>query len=177
MRSVFGPVLAGLAVLAFVGQAAASDVEVKGPHICCKQCVKIVEGLLGKVDGVSDVKADVQGKTVKFTAANDKAVSAGIKALTDGGFSGSATNDGKEVKSKLPAVAKGDKLESVKIAKVHVCCTQCQNAIKDVFKDHKVSFEGKGPQRTVVVEGMDVYAGTVVEALRKAGFNGSVSKK
>jgi copper chaperone CopZ len=173
MRFLVGSVLA----VVLVGSAVASDVEVKGPHICCKQCVKVVEGILAKVDGVSNVSADTTTKTVKFTAADSKAVAAGLKALTDGGFSGAATNDGKEVKSTLAPVEKGDKLDSVKIAKVHVCCPQCQNAIKGLFKDQKVSFDGKGAQRTVVIEGGDVYAGSVIEALRKAGFNGSVEKK
>lgn len=177
MRFAFSTLLASVAAVLFIGQAAASDVVVKGPHICCKQCVKIVEGILAKVDGVSNVDADIKGRTVKFTAKDEKAANAGVKALVDGGFFGSATNDGKDLKVNVAAVAKGDKLDTVKVAKVHVCCGLCQTAIKNTFKDLKVSFEGKGAQRTVIIEGAEVYAGTVVEALRKAGFNGSVEKK
>ncbi len=172
MRYVFGIVLAGLAVVGLAGQGAASEVEVKGPHICCKQCVKIVGGILAKVDGVSDAKCDIKTKTVTFTATDEKAAKAGVKALIDGGFFGSATNDGKELKSTVAAVKKGDKLDKVSVKSVHVCCGQCQTAIKDLFKDAKVSFEEKGPQRTVVIEGGELYRGSVLEALRKAGFNG-----
>jgi len=68
MRSLLGFV----AVVLFVGQAAASDVEIKGPHICCKQCVKVVGGILAKVDGVSDAKCDIQAKTISFTAKDEK---------------------------------------------------------------------------------------------------------
>ena len=177
MRYLFGVVLAGLAA-AFLsaGQAAASDVEVKGPHICCKQCVKVVGTILGKVDGVSDVSADIQTKTVKFTAKNEKAANAGFKALIDGGFFGTATNDGKELKADVKGGKKGKKVDVVVVKDVHVCCGQCQKAIKELFKDDKVSFEEKGPQRTVRIEGTELYRGTVLEALRKAGFNGIVDK-
>jgi copper chaperone CopZ len=169
-------VLAGLAVLGFFGQAAASDVEVKGPHICCKQCVGAVQKILDKVEGVSNVKADVKSKTVTFTATDEKAAKAGVKALVAGGFFGAATNDGKELKFDAPAPKKGDKLDKVSVKDVHACCGMCNNAIKGLFKGSTVTFEGKGPQRTVVIEGGDLYAGSVIEALRKSGFNGTIEK-
>ena len=169
--------LAGLAVtMLAAGPAAAEKVEVKGPHICCKQCVKIVAGILGKVDGVSDAACDIQAKTIAFTAKDKATVKSAIKALTDGGFFGAATCDDKEVKLDLPAVKKGDKADKVAVQKVHVCCGQCQNAIKGIFKDAKVTFAEKGPQRTVIVEGTGLDRGEVIEALRKAGFNGSLEK-
>ena len=149
---------------------------VKGPHICCPQCVGVAKGLLGKVDGVSDAEADAKTKTVTFTAKDAGAAKAGIAALVKGGFSGTATSDSKELKVELPAVEKGDKAAAVVVKDVHVCCGQCQNAIKGLFKDTKVSFEGKGAQRTVRVEGDNLYPGAVIEALRKAGFNGAPAK-
>lgn len=169
--------LAGIAVAVLsVGQAAASDVEVKGPHICCGNCVTAVNKILGKIDGVSNVKADAKTKTVTFTAADEKSVAAGVKALFEGGFYGAATNDGKELKSSLAPVAKGDKLEKIVVKDVHACCGLCNTAIKGLFKDSKVSFKGTGAQRTVTIEGGDIYAGTVIEALRKSGFNGTIEK-
>src|SRR5262249_47457745 len=84
-------------------RALAEDVEVKGPHICCKQCVKVAVGLLKDVEGVSDAKADVKGKTITFTAKDEKAAQAGVKALVDGGFFGQATCGGKALKIDVPA--------------------------------------------------------------------------
>ena len=167
MRSLLGFV----AVALLVGQAAASDVEIKGPHICCKQCVKVVGGILAKVDGVSDAKCDIQAKTISFTAKDEKAAKAGVKAIVDAGFFGTATNDGKELKFG-EAVKKGDKLDKVEVKGVHACCGMCKTAIKGLFPDSKISYAGKGPQQTVTIEGGDLYRGTVLEALRKAGFNG-----
>jgi len=177
MRSLFSVVLAGIAV-AFLNVAVANadSIEVKGPHICCPQCVTAVNKILAKVDGVSDVKADQKTKTVTFTAKDAAAGKAGIQALITGGFSGKATSDGKAVDVNLPAVAKGDKVDSVTVKDVHVCCGACQKAINAVFKGSTVKYEGTGAQRTVTITGSELYRGAVIDALRKAGFNGTVEK-
>jgi len=174
MRLIVGMLCAGLMAVAV--PAFASDVEVKGPHICCPQCVTAVENILAKVDGVSNVKASAKTKTVNFTAKNEAAAKAGFKALLDGGFFGSAKDDGKELKIEVAQVNKGDKVEAVTVKDVHVCCGACQKAIKGIFKDSKVTFEGSGAMRTVRIEGGDLYVGTVVEALRKGGFSGKLDK-
>jgi copper chaperone CopZ len=178
MRAFFAVCLAGLTATAL--SAAAADnakIEIKGPHICCKQCVNVVGGILGKVDGVADAKCDVPGKTVTFTAKDDAAAKAAVKALLDGGFFGKVTADGKEMKVDAPAPKKGDKADKVAVKDVHVCCPQCQNAIKKVFKDASVTFtDPNGAQRTVNVEGTGLDRGEVLDALRKAGFNGTVEK-
>jgi copper chaperone CopZ len=177
MRYLFGVLFAGLAAIVLsAGQAAASDIIVKGPHICCGNCVKIVGKILGKVDGVSDVVADVKTKTVKFTAKDETAAKAGVTALLQGGFFGSATNDGKALKLDVASAKKGDKVDAVTVKDVHVCCGMCKKAINGLFKDAKVSYEGPGPQLTVRIEGGELYAGSVLQALRKAGFNGTLDK-
>jgi copper chaperone CopZ len=89
---LFGAAL--VLVVQGAGQVRADKVEVKGPHICCVQCVRIAEGLLNKVEGVSEAKADIKSKAVSFTATDEKAAKAGIRALVDGGFFGVATSDG-----------------------------------------------------------------------------------
>jgi copper chaperone CopZ len=177
MRQLFTAALSGLAVL-FVstGFAAASNVEVKGPHICCKQCVDVVGKILAKVDGVTEAKADAKTKTVTFTAKDAAAAKAGFKALLDGGFFGTATEDGKEIKIDLPAVAKGEKADAIVVKDVHVCCGLCQKAIKGVFTESKVTFDGSGAQRTVRIEGGNLERSAVIAALRKAGFNGTLEK-
>jgi hypothetical protein len=177
MRNLFAVILGGLAVAALsAGQAVADSVEVKGPHICCKQCVTIAVKILDKVEGVSSASADAKTKTVKFTAKDEKAAMAGYKALVDGGFYGTATRDGKELKSPVHAPAAGAKADVVVVKDVHVCCGQCQKGIAKVFKDAKISYEGPGPQKTVRIESPGLEPGGVLEALRKAGFNGNLDK-
>jgi copper chaperone CopZ len=173
MRSFF----TALAVLALlVGSAAAGKVEVKGPHICCQQCSNVVAKILAKVDGVADVSSDRTTKTVVFTAKDDAAAKAGLKALIDGGFFGSATVDGKDLPTGVAEPAKGTKADVVVVKDVHVCCGACQKAINALFTDAKVTYEGKGPQRAVNIAGKDLDSGVVLEALRKAGFNGAPAK-
>jgi periplasmic mercuric ion binding protein len=175
MRFLFSVLLAGLtATLMSAGFAAASDVEVKGPHICCGSCVKAVGKLLANVDGVTGVKADIETKTVSFTASSSSAAKAGIKALVDGGFYGKATEDGKEIKIEAPGAT--GKADSVTVKNVHGCCGMCHKAIKGLFSNAKVTIQGEGPQRTVLIEGTNIDRGGVLEALRKKGFNGSIEK-
>jgi copper chaperone CopZ len=177
MRQLFAVLCAGLATVGLVAaQEGAGKVEVKGPHICCKQCVRVVGNLLEKVEGVSDVMADVKTKTVTFTAKNDQAAKAGVKALLDGGFFGKATQGGKAIKVALPAVAKGTKADVVTVKDVHVCCGQCVKAVNNLFKDSKVTCTGPGPQKTVRIEGQGLDAAAVLSALHKGGFNGTLEK-
>ena len=131
----------------------ASGVEVKGPHICCKQCVSVVGKILEKVDGVSEASCDVKTKTVKFTAKDAAAAKAGFKALLDGGFFGTATEDGKEIKLDIPAVKKGEKVNTITVKDVHVVCGQCKNAVSKTFEGSKITYQGTGPQLTVRIEG------------------------
>ena len=84
-------------------------------------------------------KPKCKTKTVKFTAKDEKAAKAGFKALVDGGFFGSATSGGKELKVESTGGEEGDKEPTPVVVKnVHVCCGQCQNGIpKATFKDAK----------------------------------------
>lgn len=174
MRS-FVAALAGVVVLA--SSVLAAKVEVKGPHICCKRCVKVAVGLLEKVDGVSDAAADIKTKTVTFTAKNKEAAAAGIQALLDGGFFGTPSIDGEQGVFARPTVpGAGEKRDVVTIKGVHVCCGQCETGVNKLFSDAKVSFDGPGPQKTVRIEGANRTVGAVLEALQKGGFNGTPEK-
>jgi copper chaperone CopZ len=158
------------------GPALADKVVVKGPHICCAQCVRIAEGLLNKVEGVSEAKADIATKTVSFTATDEKAVKAGVHALVDGGFFGVATSDGKEVEIAVPRP--GGKSLTVVVTKVHVCCNGCEKAITQLFPFSKVSFEGPGPQRMVRIDGPGcIGQDATLITLRRAGFSGTLAKE
>ena len=98
MRQLFVAIVAAVATVGLAaGNARADKVEVKGPHICCGQCIKAVSAIR-EVDGVSDVKSAAKSDEVTFTAKDEKAAVAGVKALIDSGFFGTAKQDGKELK-------------------------------------------------------------------------------
>jgi copper chaperone CopZ len=170
-------VLAAAALVAVAawggGTARAGKVEYKGAHMCCGNCEKIVTGILAKVDGVSDAAADKDKKIVTFTTKDDKTTTAAINALLDGGFLGTATDDGKEVKTDLPSPKKGDKADEVTVTSTNVCCGNCQAAWTKLFPDAKLTFPDKN---TVKLSGKDLDKAGVMEALRKGGFNGKIDK-
>lgn len=154
------------------GTAQAGKVEIKGAHVCCGNCVKAITGILTKVDGVSDAAADKSNGSITFTTKDDKATTAAIGALLDGGFIGADTDDGKEVKPDLPSPKAGDKAEAVTVTHTHVCCGMCQKAIKGTLPaDAKAEFPDK---MTVKITGKDLDKAAILESLRKAGFNGTI---
>lgn len=170
MRQLFlATVVASLAL--GTGSVRADQVELKGVHLCCGQCVKGAAAALSKVDGVSDAKCDQKGKTVSFTAKDAKAAQAGLKSLADAGFFGTATDDGKPVKIEASAAKKGDKSAEVTVKNVHLCCNRCKKDATALFGDAKVDFPAKN---VIKISGKDLDKSEVLETLRKAGFNGTV---
>jgi copper chaperone CopZ len=179
MRQLWVPALAAVAVLGLASSVRAGKVEVKGLHLCCPQCEKAAMMILGKVKGVSEAEADRDNGTVTFTAKDSKAAVAGLQALVAGGFYGAATEDGtkafKPAEKDLPK--KGDKADTIVIKGVHACCKRCEKAITKVFDGKEVEFANKkGPQQDVKISGKGLDKAEILEALRKAGFNGTVTK-
>ena len=166
-------VLATAALIAAValgaGTAQAGKVEIKGAHVCCPNCVKAVKAVLANVDGVSDADAVKKG-SITFTAKDDKATTAALTALANAGFLGTATDDGKDVKIDLDSPKKGDKADDV-VVDTHVCCDNCKATLTGLFPDAKVSFPAKGK---VEIKSKDLDKADVIDALRKAGFNGKI---
>jgi copper chaperone CopZ len=169
--------VASVVVLTFgaLRSAAEEKAEIKGPHICCKNCVKAVEAILAKVDGVSDVKCSVKDKTVTFTAKDKAAAAKALGAMYDGGFAGAAKY-GDIAISRATAKVEG-KEKDVTVKGVHACCGQCTTAIKGLFPDAKVTITGAGAQRDVTIEGTDLSFAGVLQALNAKGFTGKVEKK
>jgi copper chaperone CopZ len=172
-RSVLTAAALAVAVVWGAGTAHAGKVEIKGTHICCGMCEKAITGVLSKVDGVSDAAADKGKGTVTFTTKDDKTTAAAISALNDAGFTGTAADDGKEVKTDLPSPKKGEKADEITVSSTHVCCMQCKKAITALFPDATVDFPDKG---TVKISGKGLDKAATLESLRKAGFNGKLDK-
>ncbi len=79
----------------------AAKVELKGTHLCCGGCVKIVAATLKKVEGVSNPACDREAKTITFEAEDRKIALKGLRRLTNAGFYGKASIDG--TAAKLPS--------------------------------------------------------------------------
>jgi len=159
--------------------ALAGDVNISKTHICCGGCVNAIEATLGEVEGLTDVTVDKDAKTVAFKAADGKTARKGFRALLRAGFGGEATFDGKTVKAPAPKIEKGTKADEVKLNRVHLCCGACvkavEGAVSKVKGVEKVTCDkDKG---TCTATGKDVEVLAVLEALQKAGFNGTIPAK
>ena len=134
MRRVLAVVVATLAMGALTAsQSVADSVEVKGPHICCKQCVNVVGKILGGVEGVSDAKCDIKSKTVSFTAKDEAAAKAGVKHSSRQ-LQRQRHARRQRTQDSPGRGGEGRQLDKVTIKGVHVCCGMCETAINNVFK-------------------------------------------
>jgi len=89
----------GTFAIATMGATARAEtkVEVKGTHLCCGQCVKAVDAIVKKVDGVT-ATCDQKTGTIVLTAKDDEAAQKALDGLAAGGFHG--TTDSKTLKMK-----------------------------------------------------------------------------
>ena len=79
MRQFSSFILAGLAATFLAaGQAGAGNVEVKGPHICCGQCVKVAKVTYSGPGPQRDVR--IEGAGLESSAV--------IQSLRKAGFNG-----------------------------------------------------------------------------------------
>ena len=167
----------GLIVALTAANASAGEVTVKGVHLCCGQCVKLVAKALGSVDGVSSAACDRKAKTVKFTASDDKAAGAAIKALAKSGFHGTAAHGDKKLAFPPSGVKKGDKADTVTFTGVHLCCGACVKGVAAALKDIDAKPACDTKAKTVTLTGSGIDVSKAVAALNKAGFNATVKSK
>ena len=156
------------------GARADTTVELSGTHLCCGQCVRAVEAILKKVDGVTG-KCDQKAGTVTVTAKDVATAQKAVDALTAGGFHGKT--DSKDVTVKEDSgVAKG-KVTKLTLEGVHNCCGACNKAI--VAALGKVAGvtgnTAKAKSDTFDVTG-DFDAEAVVKELNAAGYHVKVKK-
>ncbi|HYV38724.1 MAG TPA: heavy metal-associated domain-containing protein [Gemmataceae bacterium] len=168
--------LVGLTSLGNADQGGEVKCKVDGLHLCCATCDNTVKAILGKVDGVSNVKVDRKAADkVTFTAKSDKEAKVALDALIKGGFCCDVTAGSKNMK---PEIAKVDfKGDSVTFNDVHICCGACTTAVKGLFTDAKVTVNGKGAQKSVTITGKNLDAQVVAEKMQKAGFTGVFEAK
>jgi periplasmic mercuric ion binding protein len=156
--------------------ALAAEAKISKTHICCGGCVSGIEEALGKVEGLTEISVDKDAKTISFQAADKKMARQGVRALNRAGFGGEATVDGKALKPPAANVEKGTKADEVKLTRLHLCCPACTKAVQEaVSKVEGVASvtcdEEKG---TCTATGKDVEVLAVLDALQKAGFNGTL---
>jgi len=160
--------------LSLSARSADTTVKISDVHLCCKACVTGVEKAVGKVEGVT-VAADQNAETVTLTGPDAATVQKAADALVAGGYFG--TSDSDKVKVKADTGAKGQKVESLTVEGVHLCCRACVTAVDEAVKavpgvkEHNAQRNAK----TFTVTG-DFNDKEVFDALQKAGLSGKAAK-
>jgi len=153
---------------------AEETVKISDVHLCCKGCVTGAEKAVGTVEGVK-AEVDQAGGTVTLTGSDAASVQKGAAALMKAGYFGKSSDS--HVKMDTRTGAKGEKVQSLKVEGVHLCCAKCvkavDHAIKSVpgVKEHTAT---KGAESFEVTG--DFNDKEVFTALQKEGLTGKVGK-
>ena len=155
-------------------KAADASIKISKVHLCCKGCVTGVEKAVGKVEGVS-ASVDKDAGTVTLTGPDTATVQKAANALVAAGYYGKSSDA--KVKVKGGSKAKGEKVQSLKVEGVHLCCAKCVTGVDEALK----SVAGVRSQNSEkVAKSFEVTCDfkdkDVFSALHKAGFAGKVGK-
>lgn len=165
------------AAIAF-GADESGTVTIRNAHLCCGGCVDGAKSALDDIDGVSDVKADVNSKSIVFAAKSEKAAMKGIESLADHGFFGKAAFGKKDLSFPEVAAKKGEKRDTLTFSGVHLCCGACRKAVHEAFTklDGMTSMEIDAAAQTVKLNGAGMVVLDAAALLQKAGFYGKLAK-
>lgn len=169
-------ILIGLTTLAFVFTAGAADVSVKltGVHLCCQSCVKGVDKAVAKVSGIT-AACSQDDSIVTLTGPDKATVQKAADALVAAGYFGKSSDP--DIKLNAKTGAKGEKVKSLEVEGVHLCCGKCVKAVGTALGEVPGvtgNTATKGARSfTVSGEFNDTEA---FNALQKAGLTGQVGK-
>jgi copper chaperone CopZ len=173
MKSLLFSLVAAL-VLAPVARAADVTVTISKVHMCCGKCVNGAQKTVATVDGATGV-ADQTNRTVVITAPDAATAQKAVDALVKAGFYGECKDEG--IKIIAETGAKGEKVQTLKVADVHLCCPSCVKAVNKALADvpgvtgNTATKGAKSFEVTGDFKDSDVF-----DALQKAGLTGKVGE-
>lgn len=154
----------------------AADVTVKisEVHLCCQNCVKGVQTAIGKVEGAT-ASVDKDEGTVSLTGPDKTTVQKAADALVAAGYFGKSSDP--SIKISDSTGAKGEKVQTLQVEGVHLCCAKCVTAVNDSLGSVagvKANTAAKGAKSFTVTG--DFNDKEVFTALQKEGLTGRVGK-
>lgn len=170
-------VLTSLMFLQSDGKSA--QVTIKGVHLCCGSCSAGAEAALEGIDGISKTGIDRNTKLISFTASSKDAANEAIKSLASEGFYGVATFGKDELKWPDSGAKKGNKVSSVVLEGVHLCCGACVTGAKEALEKLEAATEIDIDRNAevITVKGKELDEVAVVAALNKGGFYAKVKRE
>ena len=158
--------------MAFSVRAADVSVKLTDVHLCCQSCVKGVAKAVSDVSGVT-ATASTDDDTVSLTGPDTATVQKAVNALTAAGYYGKSSDPAITVNSDTGA--KDQKVQSMKVDDVHLCCGKCVKAVNQVLSSVPGvtgNTAAKGA-KSFTVSG-DFNEKDAMNALQKAGLTGHV---
>jgi copper chaperone CopZ len=161
-----------VAVFTLATLSRADDVTVKisNVHLCCDSCVKAANKIVATVDGAK-AAVDKTERTIEITAPDLATVQKVADALVKAGFFGDSSDPG--VKMDASTGAKGEKVQTLTVQGVHLCCPKCVKAV------HAAVMSVPGVTGETAAKGVESFTVTgdfndadVFAALQKAGLTG-----
>mgnify|MGYP001413771595 CR=1 FL=1 len=157
---------------AFVFSTQAADITVKlsKVHLCCQSCVNNVNKTMADIKGITAV-ADRDAKTISLTGPDAATVQTATDALIAAGYFG--TSSDASIKLNATTGAKGQKMTSLQVSGVHLCCGTCVTVVDETLKavsgvkGHTAAKGAKSFEVTGDYNDKDVF-----DALQKAGLSG-----
>ena len=160
------------AALTLSVKAADVTVKISDVHMCCDSCVKGAQKAVATVEGVT-AQISKEDETVSLTGPDTATVQKAADALVTAGFFG--TSGDASIKIVAATGAKGEKVQSLKIKDVHLCCGKCVKAVNTALESVagvKGNTAAKGVKSFEVTG--DFNDKEVFDALQKAGLTGKV---
>jgi len=114
------------AALTLSARAADVTCTITDVHLCCPSCVKGVAKAVAEVTGLT-AKADQDAGSVTLTGPDTATVQKGADALVTAGYFGKSSDAA--IKLNAATGAKNQKVQSLKIEGVHLCCGKCVKAL------------------------------------------------
>ncbi len=149
-------------------------VKISNVHLCCDSCVKGANKAIATVDGATAV-VDKGERTIVVTAPDTATVQKVADALVKAGFFGDSADA--SIKIDASTGAKGQKVQTLTVKGVHLCCPKCVKAVHAaVTSVTGVTGENstKGAESFVVTG--DFNDADVFAALQKAGLTGKAGE-
>jgi periplasmic mercuric ion binding protein len=167
------PIFASFA-LAVTAFGADTTVTLKEVHLCCEACVKGVEKSIKDIKGVT-LRADEDSESVTLTSADKATLQKAVNAMAEGGYFGKSDNS--EIKPMAKTGAKGEKVQSLAVEGVHLCCPGCVKVVDRAVKNTPgaIGHTAKKNVESFVVTG-DFNDEKFFEELQKGGLSGKVAK-
>jgi copper chaperone CopZ len=164
------------AALSLAVSASAADVTVKltDVHICCNSCVTGAQKIIGTVSGAKG-EVDKDSHSITITSADKATNQKTVDALVAAGFFGKSSDA--SIKLNADTGAKGEKVKTLTVSGVHLCCNTCVTSVDKTVKSVAgvESHTAARNAKTFEIKG-DFNDKEVFDALQKAGLTGKVAK-